>query len=137
MGGKRVNEGKIDVGTWYLKNNQASRGADALYVGLYTDTTEPLATATLASGITELALTGYARIQLLDADWSNVIGLFTNLQKTFTAGEEWGNVYGYFICNVSTGTAGELIAVEHFSNGPYFIQNGKTVKITPTIDFTA
>ena len=134
MGGKLVNEGRIDVGAWYLQNDQSSRGADALYVGLYTDTTEPLLTATLASGITELALTGYTRIQLDDADWSNVIGVFTNLEKTFTAGEEWGNVYGYFVCNVSTGTAGELIYVHHFTNGPFFVENGKTIKITPIVN---
>ncbi len=133
MGGKLVDEGEIDVGTWYLKNSQASRGADALYLGLYTDTTEPLETATLASGITELALTGYARIQLTDAGWSNVAGVFTNTEKTFTAGEAWGDIYGYLICNVSTGTAGELIYVEHFSTGPFNVANAKTVKITPTI----
>lgn len=133
MGGKLVDEGEIDVGTWYLKNDQASRGADELYLGLYTDTTEPLETATLASGITELALTGYARIQLTDAGWSNVAGVFTNLEKTFTAGEDWGDIYGYFICNVSTGTAGELIFVEHFSTGPFNVSNGKTIKVTSTI----
>ncbi len=131
MGGKLINEGRIDNGTWYFKNDQSSRGVDALYVGLYTDTTEPLLTATLASGIAELALTGYARIQLLDADWSNVIGVFTNLEKTFTAGEAWGNIYGWFICNVSTGTAGELIYVEHFSTGPFNVANGKTIDVTP------
>ena len=131
---KLVNEGRIDVGEWYLKNVQTSRGADALYLGLYTDTTEPLITDTLSS-ITELALTGYTRIQLLDADWSNVIGVFTNLEKTFTAGEAWGNVYGYFICNVSTGTAGELIVVEHFSTGPFNVANGKTIDITPELIF--
>ncbi len=133
MSGKTVNEGEIDVGTWYLKNDQSSRGADALYLGLYTDTTEPLETATLASGITELALTGYARIQLLDAGWTNVAGVFTNAEKTFTAGEIWPAVYGYFICNVSTGTAGELIFVEQFNGAPFYVANAKTVKITPAI----
>ena len=133
MGGKLVNEGRIDVGTWYFKNVQTSRGADELHVGLYTDTTEPLITDTLST-ITELALTGYARIPLADADWSNVIGVFTNLEKTFTAGEEWGNVYGYFVCNVLTGTAGELIYVHHFTNGPFFVENGKTIDITPVVN---
>lgn len=133
MGGKLTNEGEIDVISWYLKNVQTSRGANALYLGLYTDTTEPLETATLASGITELALTGYARIQLLDADWSGAADIATNLAKTFTAGEAWGNIYGYFICNVATGTVGELIFVEHFSTGPFNVANTKTIEITPTI----
>lgn len=132
MGGKLTNEGEIDVISWYLKNDQTSRGADALYLGLYTDTTEPLETDTLAT-ITELALTGYARIQLLDADWSGAADVATNLAKTFTAGEAWGNIYGYFICNVSSGTAGELLFVEHFSTGPFNVANGKTIEITPKI----
>lgn len=132
MGGKLTNEGEIDVISWYLKNDQTSRGINALYLGLYTDTTEPLETATLAT-ITELALTGYARIQLLDADWSGAADVATNLAKTFTAGEAWGNIYGYFICNVSSGTLGELLFVEHFSTGPFNVANGKTIEITPKI----
>jgi hypothetical protein len=134
MAGKLVDEGEIDVGTWYLKNVQTSRGANELFLGLYTDTTEPLETATLAAGITELALAGYARIQLNDADWSNVAGVFTNLEKTFTAGEAWGNIYGYFICNVVSGTSGELVFVEHFTTGPFNVANTKTIDITPVID---
>ena len=132
MGGKLVDEGEIDVGTWYLKNIQTSRGADSLYLGLYLDTTEPLETDILAT-ITELALTGYARIQLMDADWSNTGNLFANIAKTFTAGEAWGNIYGYFICNVPSGTAGKLVAVEHFSTGPFNVANTKTIEITPKI----
>jgi len=132
MGGKLTNEGEIDVVSWYLKNDQTSRGANALYLGLYTDTTEPPETATLAT-ITELALTCYARIQLNDADWSGAGDTATNLTKTFTAGEAWGNVYGYFICNVASGTAGELLFVEHFSTGPFNVANGKTIEITPSI----
>lgn len=132
MGGKLVDEGEIDVGTWYLKNIQTSRGADSLYLGLYLDTTEPLETDILAT-ITELALAGYARIQLMDADWSNTGNLFANIAKTFTGGEAWGNIYGYFICNVPSGTAGKLVAVEHFSTGPFNVANTKTIEITPKI----
>ncbi len=132
MAGKLTNEGEIDVISWYFKNDQASRGADGLYLGLYLDTTEPEEDITLAT-ITELALTGYARIQLNDADWSGAADIATNLAKTFTAGEDWGNVYGYFICNVSTGTAGKIIFVEHFSTGPFNVADTKTIEITPTI----
>ena len=132
MGGKLVNEGEIDVISWYVKNDQSSRGADSLYLGLYLDSTEPLETDTLST-ITELALTGYARIQLNDADWSGAADVATNLAKTFTAGEAWGNVYGYFICNVASGTAGELLFVEHFSTGPFNVANGKTIEVTPKI----
>lgn len=132
MGGKLTDEGENDVATWYMKNDQSSRGADGLYLGLYTDSTEPLETATLAT-ITELALTGYARIQLLDADWTITADVAQNIAKTFTAGEAWGNIYGYFICNIVSGTAGELIFVEHFSTGPFNVADTKTIEITPII----
>ncbi len=133
MGGKLITEGSNDLLEWYLKNIQTSRGADELYLGLYTDTTEPAESATLASGIAELALSGYTRIQLNDADWTVAAKVATNLLKTFTAAELWGNIYGYFICNVSTGTAGELIFVEHFTTGPFYVANTKTIDITPKI----
>ena len=113
----------------------ATRGGSGdLYLGLYTDTTEP-GEATTLSTITELAVThGYARIALADGDWTIVADLATNLQKTFTAsGGDWGNIYGYFICDVSSGTSGNLLFVEQFSDGPYNITDGLSVKITPSI----
>ncbi len=132
MAGKMVTEGLTDWLTWYLENDQTSRGADALYLGLYTDTTEPVVGTTLST-ITELALGGYARIQLLDADWTIVTDTGTNLSKTFTSTVDWPAVYGSFICNVSTGTAGELIAVKHFTAGPFNVLSGQTVGVIPTI----
>ena len=126
-----VTEGLVDLSTWYFKNVQTSRGADSLYLGLYTDTTEPTIAATLSSGLTELALAGYARIQLLDADFTVAAsGQADNVLKTFTAGVDWNNVYGSFLCNVPTGTGGQLIAVKHFTNGPFNVLNGKTIDIT-------
>lgn len=117
--------------TWYFKNIQTSRTTDNLYLGLYTDTTEPPITAALpATNITELALAGYARIQLLDADWTVTGDQADNVLKTFTAAVDWGNVYGSFLCNSSAG-AGDLIAVKHFSNGPFNVLNGKTIDVTP------
>jgi hypothetical protein len=130
MAGKLVTQGWIDIMTWYFGNIQTSRGADQLYLGLYTDTTEPLISATLSAGLTELALAGYARIQLLDADWTITNGLAENVVKTFTAAADWGNVYGSFLTNVSVGV-GTLIAVKHFTNGPFNVLNGKTIDITP------
>ena len=99
-------------------------------MGLYTNTTEPPITATLSSGLTELALSGYSRIQLLDIDFTVVNDLATNVLKTFTAGEDWGNVYGSFITNLSAGN-GTLIAVKHFTNGPFNVLDTKTIDITP------
>lgn len=130
MAGKLVTQGKTNILTWYFKNDQSSRPADFLFLGLYTNTTEPPINATLSSGLTELALSGYSRIQLLDADWTVVNDLASNVLKTFTAGEDWGNVYGSFLTDLSTG-AGTLIAVKHFTNGPFNVLNGKTIDITP------
>ena len=133
MGGKLIDEGGDDLLTWYLKNVQTSRGANELYLGLYLNTTEPVQSATLASGLTELSLAGYTRIPLLDVDWTIASQIGTNLEKTFTATVDWGNIYGYFICNIISGTAGELIFVEHFSTGPFNVLDTKTIDIIPKI----
>ncbi len=131
MAGKLVTIGKTDILTWYFRNVQTSRIADSLYLGLYLDTVEPPITAALpATSIAELALSGYARIQLLDADWTVINDLVVNTLKTFTAGEDWGNVYGSFLTNGSAGST-DLIAVKHFSNGPFNVLNGKTIDVTP------
>lgn len=131
MAGKIVTIGHTDILTWYFKNVQTSRGADALYLGLYTDTTEPPIGAALpATNITELALAGYARIQLLDADWTISGDQADNTLKTFTAAVDWGNVYGSFLTNASSGSS-DLIAVKHFSNGPFNVLNTKTIDVTP------
>jgi hypothetical protein len=130
MAGKLIEEGMTDILTWYFENIQTSRPADSLYLGLYTDTTEPPITATLSAGLTELALGGYARIQLLDADWTVTVDQADNVLKTFTASVDWGNVYGSFITDLSAGV-GTLIAVKHFTNGPFNVLTGKTIDITP------
>ena len=130
MAGKLVTEGMIDILTWYFKNDQSSRVADSLYIGLYTDTTEPTIAATLSSGLTELALGGYGRIQLLDADWTITDDLAANVLKTFTAAIDWGNVYGSFLTDGPSGIS-QLIAVKHFTNGPFNVLDTKTIDITP------
>lgn len=132
MAGKLVKEGQTNILTWYFENIQTSRPADSLFLGLYTDTVEPPITATLSAGITELALAGYARIQLLDADWTVTVDQADNVLKTFTAGVDWGNVYGSFITDLVSGV-GTLIAVKHFTNGPFNVLNGKTIDITPAM----
>ncbi len=128
---KWCNEGETNVGDIYLRNQAQNPN---LYLGLYTNITEPAETDTLAQ-ITEPVGSGYARIALAPADWTeSPQGTFANLQKTFTAsGGNWGNVYGYFICTVLSGTAGKLIAVEQFIDGPYNVTDGSSVKVTPKV----
>ena len=128
---KWCDEGETSVGNVYLK----ATAKPSYYLGLFKNTTEPAETAVLAD-ITEQSALGYARIQLLDADWTEEAtkGVFHNLQKTFTAsGGNWGSVYGYFICTVASGTGGLLVAAELFSDGPYTVNDGWSVKVTPKV----
>ena len=124
MAGKLTNEGEAHVLNTYLKG--VTRGT--LYLGLYTDVVEPGEDATLAT-ITEAAI---ARVAISNADVTVVNDLATIAQKTFTAAAALGNVTGYFICNISTGTWGTLIFVENFSDGPYNVEAGQLVKVTPS-----
>jgi hypothetical protein len=104
-----------------------------LYLGLYENSTEPAEDATLA-GITEQAGgTGYARIELTRGTWTVTGSVASYAQQTFTAnGGDWGDQYGYFIATSSDGS-GKLLCVEHFSDGPYAVTDGDSVKITPSI----
>lgn len=127
---KWVDEGETNVGNIYLKNQTQN---PYLYLGLYTNATEPVETAALAS-LTEPVGNGYARMALTPADWAeSPQATFSNLQKTFTAsGGNWGNVYGCFIATSSDGT-GKLVGVEHFTDGPYNVSDGSVVKVTPKV----
>lgn len=125
-----------DEGEWFLANAALKSAAESanLYLGLYTDVTEPGETANLAT-ITELAeANGYARIALPAANWTITDDLAEQPQQTFTAnGGDWGNVSGYFLTDANTGNVGNLIAVENFSDGPYNTPDGISILITPKI----
>lgn len=127
---KLVNEGENRLLNLIL--NQLAQDA-TWYLGLYEDSSEPGETATLA-GLTEQAGgTGYARIALTLASFSIADDIATYAQQTFTAsGGAWGNQYGYFIGTTSDNT-GKLLFVEHFSDGPYNVNDGGQVKVTPKI----
>ena len=102
------------------------------YLGLYTNTTEPAETANLAA-ITEPSGGAYGRKTLARGSWTISGDYAQYAQQTFTAtGGAWGNVYGYFIAT-SVDATGKLLCVEHFTNGPYNVQDGGSVKITPKI----
>ncbi len=132
---KWVDEGETRV----LQILLGDQAVDAsLYLGLYEDTTEPAETATLAS-ITECqeggSLYGYARKTLTrgSGTWTITGDYATYAQQTFTAsGGDWGNQYGYFI-GTSSDNSGKMLCLEHFSNGPYNVVDGGSVKVTPKI----
>lgn len=103
-----------------------------LYLGLYTDVTEPAETDGLAN-LTEVSGTGYARKSLTRGSWDVTADLASYAQQTFEAGGEWGDVTGYFI-GTSSDNTGKLLFVEHFTNGPYPIYNdGDQIKVTPKV----
>jgi len=103
----------------------------SLYLGLFTNSTEPAEDATLTT-ITEPSGNGYARQAIAcGGDWTLTNDYITAAQETFScSGGNWGNVYGYFIGTVLTGTSGKLLAVELFSDGPYNVLDGGSVKVT-------
>lgn len=123
----------VDEGENWLLDVAIKKGTSPptnLYLGLYTNSTEPAETATLAS-LTEPSGGGYARIAIAcGADWTLSSDQITAAQKTFAAsGAAWGNVYGYFLATSIDGT-GKLLAVEQFSDGPYNVVDGGSVKVT-------
>lgn len=126
---KLVNEGEnrilnILLGATAVDSN--------LYLGLYTNETEPAETDALVQ-ITEPSGNGYERKTLARGSWSITDDLASFAQQTFAATGAWGNVYGYFISTSSDGS-GKLLFVEQFTNGPYNVQNnGDEIKVTPSV----
>lgn len=107
-------EGEEALLSAYFATSQAGFGAPPanLYLGLRTNSIAQ--GDTLASGLTELAGTGYARIALSTTtawtlsqvtDWRATFG-----SQVFTAGGAWSGITGVFVCTVSSGTAGKLIS---------------------------
>lgn len=112
-----------------------------LYVGLFssqTATTVPANTAVLATatGVTEVAGTGYARQSIAAAAWaaqSAATGGRKTVgpQVTFTAGGAWSAANGFFISDSLTG--GKAFLYANFDDGvAVTLQNGDTLKLTPT-----
>jgi hypothetical protein len=91
-------------------------------------TIAPVETDAFAA-FTEPSGNGYAVITLTrGTDWTITDDEAVAAQKTFTAaGGAWGNVYGYFTCVASSH---EVMHSELFSDGPYNIVDGGSVKVT-------
>jgi len=126
---KWVDQGETDVLKVYFSGEQAHRGT--LYLGLYTNATEPDETATLAD-IVEPSGAGYARQAIADSEWSVSGDTATAVAKTFQAsGGSWGDVTGYFIAT-SADNSGLLLAVEHFDAAKN-IGDGDSIQITAKV----
>jgi len=111
---KWCDQGETDVLKVYFSGEQAHRST--LYIGLYTNATEPDETATLAD-IVEPSGSNYARQAIADSEWTVSGSTATAAAKTFAPnGEDWGTVTGYFLATTGDNT-GLLLAVEHFDTG--------------------
>lgn len=132
MAGFTPTEGLVVLGNFFLKNGDVDRGTD-LELGLYTDV--GLTVAITEATITEPTGTGYARINLVDASWSNADGVFSFAQQSFTGGAGgWTpDVVGYFIA--TKGTAPRLIGVEDIVGNPHTIVEGQNILVNPELAF--
>lgn len=132
MAGKWCDEGENRV----AKILFVSTAVENYYLGIYKNASEPGESDTMSS-ITEATTPGsggYSRAVLTRGSWTTSGSVASYAQQTFTAsGASWGGCYGYFITTTSAGTAGPLMAVETFSDGPYTINDGDAIKITPSI----
>jgi len=110
-----------------------SQAVDAsLYLGLYTNITEPVAASGLST-MQEHSGDGYARKTLSRGTWTVSGANASYAEQTFTAsGGDWGDCYGYFIAT-SSDASGKLMCVEQFSDGPYSVDDTESVKISPII----
>ncbi len=127
MAGKLTHKGQE-----HLVNNGLGTN---LYVGLYTNSTEPTR-ANLMANIEELSGGGYERKILLSSDWSNTGVVlnsteFVNLLKSWLFSEAVDDITGYFISDQLT--SGDLLAVEHFSGVLSIDQITTRIELTPKI----
>jgi len=103
--------------------------ASDLYLGLCTNSSQQ----SQLLYIVEPAGMSYSRLTISKTDWTITDNIAECLQKQFQALLEWGNVFGYFICDVPSGLTGNLIAIEQFSDGPYFVNAGDTIYLVPRL----
>lgn len=142
--GKTTDVAKNNILDVYLKGAPVP----TLYLGLFKNTTEPLATATLAD-IIEPSGGDYVRQMLAPGDWiypdpaiyndptDTRWGVATNPVKSFfNTGVDWGNIYGFFICTSILGTDGKLIRVEKFLDGPYNVTVGGGIRVLPQLSIS-
>jgi len=129
MPGFTPDEGETLIANLIFKNADADRGTDLALV-LFTNASpgETITAATLA----EPSGDGYARIDLVDANWTVSGDTASYALQTFTANETWvGSVQGYAI--VTKGTTPRIVAIEVDAAGPYTFNENDTYDVTPNI----
>jgi membrane peptidoglycan carboxypeptidase len=86
-----------------------------------------------AGTYTEATFTGYTSITLTGATWTYANPTVSYPEQTFTstAGSQSQPIYGYYLTQLASGI---LVLAERFSGAPVtIINNGDTIKVTPTI----
>jgi len=104
------------------------------YLALYTvPATEPTAAMVSTTFTEPSTANGYARLVLTRGSWTTSGGAAVYAEQTFTCSTaDWGNTYGYYIITTSAGT-GVVMCAEQFTDAPYYVFDGDSVKVTPTI----
>ena len=134
MAGVIPNEGEALIASLVMKRTLTDRDA-TLELGLFTNAAPGEATA--LADITEPTGTGYARIALVDANWTGSADTRAYPVQTFTAGAGgWtGSVYGYFIATVAAGGTPRLLCYEVDASGPYTFAANDSYAVTPSVAF--
>ncbi|MEX2155098.1 MAG: hypothetical protein WD825_17265 [Gemmatimonadaceae bacterium] len=128
MPGFTPNEGEKLIADILYKRDLTDRIAD-LELGLFTNAA--VDETTTHADLTEPVGTGYARKNLVDANWTGATDTRSHAMQTFTGGAGgWaGTVKGYFIC--TKGATKRLVHIEVDPNGPYTINENDTYDVTP------
>lgn len=131
MAGITPNEGEALVADIIYKRDLGDRDAD-LELGLFTNAS--VDETTTEADLTEPTGTGYAVIDLTDANWTGAADVRAYAQQTFTGGSGgWtGSIQGYFIRTKAAGGTPRLLHIEVDPSGPYTIAENDTYKITPS-----
>lgn len=109
----------------------ADREAD-LELGLYIST---LTKSSVLADIQEPTGTGYARMNLIDANWTGAGNQRVYAEQVFTAGTGgWtGQIIGWFLATKSAGGTARLYSFRIIPGGPYDMPQGAVLRVTPTL----
>jgi len=126
MTGFTPDEGESLVLNLVLNNADVDRGTD-LELLLFTNV--GVTDTITASTLTEPTGTGYARINLVDANWTG--GVYAKQTFTTGAGGWTGSIEGYAI--ITKGTTPRIVTIEVDANGPFTFVENDVYEVTPTI----
>lgn len=132
MAGVLLNYGQ----EWFLQLAFNGLYQSNLYLGLMTNTVNPLVSQNVGSGITEITGDNYIRLLITKiTDWTVVNSVVTCVQKTFVVGlSGWNNVGGYFIATTGFGNDTAIIAEAFPLNRQGNKIFGQTIPIVPSYE---